>query len=296
MEEIKAKYESYIKDQRQMTPRSVRDYTWTIELLEKRIDILKALSYKEINDAIIDIKEKEGWSQSTVYKYSICIKAFYKWLHREQFIPHNPYPFSDWKKPRPESPRFLTESLFKSIVNDPHLTHQEYALFYALWDTGARIGEICSLRQGNVDLERGLVNIPYEISKGRYSYRNIPITEVCKQAIKSQILLVSNYGVTDWIFTGVDGQPLTVSGAQKIITAIGLRKTPARPAMRLHAHMFRHSFGIRMLEKGVPETIIQKWLGHQTLSMTSRYISMTAENSLNIFNKYVSESLVAQGN
>lgn len=295
MKEIRSKYENYLSEQRQMAPRSVRDYLWTADLLAQRIEIKNALSYKEINDAIRDMKEKEGWSQGTVYKYSICVKAFYKWLHREQFIPHNPYPFSDWKKPKPESPRFLTESLFKALINDPHLSHQEYTLLLILWDSGARIGEVCALRQGNIDLQRGLVNIPYEITKGHYSYRNVPITKTCVEALKKQFSFAKNFRVSDWIFLGADSQPLTVTGAQKVIAAIGLRSSPARPSIRLHAHMFRHSFGIRMLEKGVPETIVQKWLGHDTLLMTSRYISMTAENSLNIFNKYVSESLVAQG-
>lgn len=284
--EVLESYRKYLQNEKCMQPRSVRDYMAAVQYLAAKTDVLRETSYKPINDAIRATKEVLGWSQGTVYKYAVCVKHFYRWAHREQYITQNPYPFTEWRKARPQSPKFLTESQFLSIADDPHLSHQELTLLYILWDTGARIGEIEQLTQNNIDLERGIVNIPYEISKGNYSYRNVPISDKCASLLKVQAEYLNRRGHNKAWFINAQNEPMTVSGLQKVVYQIGLRSSPLRPAMRLSPHQFRHSFGIRMLEKGVPQVIVQKWLGHQTLQMTSRYINMDVESSRKIFDKY----------
>ena len=272
-----------------MAARSVKDYLMVAGEMAKAFDCLSELTYKQINDAISEMKDRLKWSQGTVYKYAICVKHFFKWLQREQYRPDNPYPFSEWRKARPSTPKFITQKQFDSLIDDQHLSHQELALLWLLWDSGARIGEIAKLKQQNIDLEKGMVNIPYEISKGHYSYRNVPI-EGAVPVLKTQFGFVQRRGHAESIFLSTDNQPMTTSGLQKNIHAIGVRESPLRPMMRISAHMFRHSFGIRMIEKGVPQIIVQKWLGHQTLQMTSHYISMDSESSRRIFDQYVTSA------
>lgn len=280
-------YEDYLKNERCMTPRSIRDYLLVAGELSKVLDILGPLTYKQVNDKIREMKENLNWSQGTVYKYSICVRHFFKWLLREQKRQDNPYPFSEWKKPRPQSPKFLTESTFQTLIDDPHLTHQEYTLLLLLWDSGARIGEIAALEQPHFDLESGIVTVPYEISKGSYSYRNVPITQTCIEALRRQIGHVKRRGHAKALFLNANNEPMTHTGLHKIVKAIGKRISPLRPALNIYPHMFRHAFGIRMLEKGVPQVIVQKWLGHQTLEMTSHYVHVEKESSRRIFNQYV---------
>lgn len=40
---------------------------------------------------------------------------------------------------------------------------------------------------------------------------------------------------------------------------------------RFHAHAFRHTVGTRMINNGVPQHIVQKFLGHESPEMTARY-------------------------
>ncbi|MEN6617752.1 MAG: tyrosine-type recombinase/integrase [Syntrophorhabdus sp.] len=286
MESILEKYETYLRSEKCMAERSVSDYMMIAGDLSKAIDVLNGPSYRQINDTIRHLKEKNNWSQGTVYKYSICVRHFFKWLQREEYRPDNPYPFSEWRKPRPHTPKFLTQAQFDSIVDDPFLSHQELTLLWTLWDTGARIGEIEQLTQENIDPKNGIVNIPYEISKGNYSYRNIPVSENSTKCLNTQFGFAHRRGHEKAIFLNPRNEPMTRSGMQKIIYAIGLRSSPLRPAMRLSPHQFRHSFGIRMLEKGVPQIIVQKWLGHQSLTMTSHYVNLTVESSIRIFRNH----------
>lgn len=284
--EILTRYEAYLLGEKCMRPRSARDYLAAAADLSKTLNLLGELSYKQINDCLRDMKERAGWSQGTVYKYSVCVRHFFRWLQREQYRPDNPYPFAEWRKPRPATPKFLTQTQFDALVADPHLTHQEMALLYMLWDTGARIGELATLQQEFVNLDTGIVNLPYEITKGNYSYRNVPISARAIELLKGQAALLHKRGHHKAWFINAKNEPMTVQGLQKAIYAIGLRSSPLRPAMRLSAHQFRHSFGIRMLEKSVPQVIVQKWLGHQSLQMTARYVNMDAESSRKMFEMY----------
>lgn len=245
-------------------------------------------NYKAINDAVRAIKEERGYSQGSVYKFSICVRHAFRWLQREQYRADNPYPFSEWRKARPKTPKFLTEKQFQAIIDDPHLSHQERTLLWLLWDSGARIGEIAALKQENINLEKGIVNIPYEISKGNYSFRYVPIGEEALIAIKAQIGYAQRRGHENYIFLSTNNQPMTVSGLSKVIAKIGLRESPLHEPFRLSAHQFRHSCGIRWISS-VPQIVVQKWLGHQFLQMTSAYINMDADSSRRLFDKFMAK-------
>ncbi|WP_240047037.1 tyrosine-type recombinase/integrase, partial [Staphylococcus aureus] len=46
-----------------------------------------------------------------------------------------------------------------------------------------------------------------------------------------------------------------------------------------HAHAFRHTVGTRMINNGVPQHIVQKFLGHESPEMTARYAHIFHLNS-----------------
>lgn len=281
-----AEYEQYLRVERCMRERSIKDYLLVASELSKVLDLTGQLDYKQINDVIKSLKDSLRWSQSTVYKYSICVRHLFRWLQRERYRPDNPYPFSEWRKPPRITPKFLTPEQFNQLIDDPHLSHQELTLLWLLWDSGARIGEVAALTQQHFDLEKKLVTIPYEISKGSYSCRIVPVSANCIEHLVKQFGFARRRGQEKAIFLGDDDQAMAVSGLQKTVTNIGMRQSPFRPIMHLSAHMLRHSAGIRWLSKGVPQVIVMKWLGHQTLQMTSQYINLDSESSKRIYDMY----------
>jgi len=48
---------------------------------------------------------------------------------------------------------------------------------------------------------------------------------------------------------------------------------PALRRRRITPHMFRHSCAVALLQAGVDITIIRDYLGHASISTTSRYVS-----------------------
>ena len=43
---------------------------------------------------------------------------------------------------------------------------------------------------------------------------------------------------------------------------------------RAHTHAFRHTYGCNCVLRGAPIPVLQKWLGHQSLKDTQRYVEL----------------------
>lgn len=64
-----------------------------------------------------------------------------------------------------------------------------------------------------------------------------------------------------------DYQPLSATGLRSI-----LRRLEQATGIRCHAHRFRHSYGTRAIQAGIPAFAVQRLLGHTTLDMVSEYV------------------------
>src|SRR5699024_11540989 len=77
-----------------------------------------------------------------------------------------------------------------------------------------------------------------------------------------------------YLFRKEDGSPInqntfrrnlnTLAYEEKIVDRNG-------EIFRFHAHAFRHTVGTQMINNGVPQHVVQKFLGHEYPEMTSRY-------------------------
>lgn len=282
-ETILEKYLSYLKEERQMKPRSLKDYETAVKILSQEIDPLKAEKFHEVNEAIKRLKTQRMWSGRTVAKYAICIKNFYAWLTREEIIKHNPFPFHEFKRQRPKEPKFLIQSQFDKLISDPFLNTQERAILSLLWDTGIRRAELCGLNRSDVDLKESILHVRQEISKGEYSFRYIPFTEKTRDILEWQVVCVERLAREPSLFINKVWKRIDERDVSEMISRIGMKETPYKSPMKLTCHQFRHGFGIRQLERGVPETVVSKWLGHTGLSMTQHYIHLTKESSKSLY-------------
>jgi integrase len=54
------------------------------------------------------------------------------------------------------------------------------------------------------------------------------------------------------------------------------RACAAAKIQNLHMHDLRREFASRLLESGANTALVRDWLGHASLTMTSRYLATTA--------------------
>jgi len=87
--------------------------------------------------------------------------------------------------------------------------------------------------------------------------------------------------VTDALFLGQKGTPLTVRQIHRLVTgyarkALGLKVSP---------HTLRHSFATHLLEGGADLRAIQELLGHASLAATQIYTRLSRSHLRRIYEK-----------
>jgi site-specific recombinase XerD len=109
-------------------------------------------------------------------------------------------------------------------------------------------------------------------SKGKKD-RNTLLTNDVLEMIRQHKL---SQPPSQWIFTTRNQtQPIDKGTSQKIFYS---SKKKAGITKKCGIHSLRHAFATHLLETGVSVAIIQKLLGHVSLSTTARYLHMTNVN------------------
>lgn len=144
---------------------------------------------------------------------------------------------------------------------------RDRAVVELLFSTGMRIGELCGLKNEDVDLAEGRVRIHGKGNKER-------VVDICPAEALAALrewmtVRSSGTGANDAVFTNRLGNGLAAQSVRAMVhdlarrCAIGKNVTP---------HMFRHTFASLLLEEDVDVAYIQHILGHSSIATTQIYL------------------------
>lgn len=134
--------------------------------------------------------------------------------------------------------------------------------------TGARMGEQIAIRWGDVDWQSRMIHIRQSAPGGKEiagtksgRHRAVPLTPELVGALRA----IEHRG--EFVFVNEDGTRLRPGqfhemlwGAQR---RAGLRRIPW--------HGLRHSFASILVSGGTPLRVVQRWLGHSSITTSERY-------------------------
>jgi len=172
-----------------------------------------------------------------------------------------------------------------------------------LLETGARIGEALQLRPIDFDLQTNAVRLitlkkrdknkdkdknekdnkgqkGKDKNKEKVSYRHIPIHRDLKEALLT-------YAVKYHLDMRSEGRLFKQSESavneffKKMEKDIEVQY---RMKIHIHAHKFRHTFAVKSILAGVPLNVIQEWMGHSSIFMTSIYLKITGRDTSSFMN------------
>lgn len=171
---------------------------------------------------------------------------------------------------------YLTEEQMNSLINLPStdtftgLRHR--IIMCLLYDTGARVQELCDLKIEDINLG----NNPTVKLHGKGSkIRIVPISKNMNQILEvyiskffSDIKLKNEY-----LIKNKNNQQMSRDGIEYIVqkyATILKNNDPSFPS-KVHPHMFRHSKAMHMLAVDIPIVYIRDFLGHEDISTTMIY-------------------------
>ncbi|MBB1285075.1 tyrosine-type recombinase/integrase [Flavisolibacter sp. BT320] len=237
-------------------------------LKQKPVD---SLGTDELRRYLAYCLQKEGISENTAHSRINAIKFYFEQvLKREKFF---------WEIPRPQKPaqlpRVLSQAevtaLLNSVKNKKHKT-----MLMLAYSGGLRVSEVVALRTRNVDSERMCIFL--ERAKGKKD-RLVPLSPVLLVMLRDYAK-VYKPDKNGYLFEGQQkGTPYSTRSLQEVVQTAKRRAGVLKPGS---VHLLRHSFATHLIEKGTDITMIQKLLGHNSISTTLRYLHTSNKDLLKI--------------
>jgi integrase/recombinase XerD len=216
------------------------------------------------------------FAPSSVARMLVSVRAFYRFLVREEKISSDPTArVGTPKKPRsiPTAiPLEDVESLIE-LPEDDLLGRRDRALLETLYGAGLRISELVGLDLDDIDIDDGSMLI--RSGKGGKG-RRVPIGREARGALsrylvrsRPELVRRSAAGAAAGaVFLNARGGRLSRQGCWKILKAYA---RAAGLEGRVSPHTLRHSFATHMLDAGADIRAVQELLGHASLATTQVY-------------------------
>ena len=139
-----------------------------------------------------------------------------------------------------------------------------------VYGAGLRLNEACHLKAEHLDSARGQIRVVQgKGKKDRYTLLSPRLLQELRQYWKCCRPQV-------WLFPASRDpqQPMIDKTAQRIFyQAVARAGLPDKGGI----HSLRHSFATHLLEAGVEITVVQRLLGHASLSTTTTYLHVRQE-------------------
>jgi len=221
-----------------------------------------------------------GAARSVAYQNRVLttVRSFFRFLHREGLIAHNPATELEYAREPERLPRnILTPAEARRIIEAPDtgtvLGYRDRAMLETLYATGIRKNELMSLTLDDVKLDEELLRI--NGGKGAKD-RVVPLTAVaCSflenyvKAVRPQLLGKKK---SPRLFVSLRGQPMARNTVSAVVEKYAAR---AKIKKRVTCHLWRHSCATHLLQNQANLRHVQEILGHRSLATTERYLHLT---------------------
>jgi len=206
-----------------------------------------------------------------------ALRTFFRFLYREGCVARNPFALvASPRRPR-RLPKVLTPEETAALLGAPDPATpagmRDRAVLELLYATGMRVGELVSLRVGDLVLGDEL----RILGKGRRE--RIVLMGAAAQAALRRYLALGRPRLLRGrdpgaLWLNARGGPLTDRGVRVLVdrhiraVAYGRRISP---------HVLRHTFATHLLDGGADLRAVQELLGHVNLSTTQIYTHVSRD-------------------
>ncbi len=231
-----------------------------------------------------------GMSPHSVHGFQRAVRRLFSWLVDEGLADRNVARDVPLVKLPHQAPKALSDDdLGRLIDRLPLEDVRDRAIILLLADTGCRVGGLCSLTLGAVDLENRCATVVEKGQRGRRVY----FTEVTADMV-ALYLAVRPAGHSDALFLSKSGTALTTNGVRLMLERVGKR---AGVKGRCNAHSFRHAFARSFLRNGGNLAALGRILGHTPGStVTARYYAVWDDRELQEYHDRYSPLARVNGN
>ncbi len=252
------------------------------------VESLTMIEPSDVRGFLVDLYKRKVRKSSISRKVS-ALRSFFRFLVREGKIRINPAEAVQSPKIERYLPTFLQVdemfTLLNTEFNDDVFGWRDRAIVELFYSSGIRVGELVGLNRKDVDLKEGLLKVR---GKGRKE-RIVPFGRPAAAALECYLdkrdgamAAQGDKKLDDPVFLNRWGKRLTTRSVSRIVNKYvalsGIKK-------RIGPHSLRHTFATHLMDAGADLRVIQELLGHQSLSTTQKYTSLTVNRLLDVYDR-----------
>jgi len=226
------------------------------------------VSDEQLKDYMFYLAQERKLAPASLNLTVCALRSFYQLvLHRSLDQIRLSLP---WVKKAVHRPRvYSVEELEKLLtVGCPHPKHRAFLM--TVYGAGLRLNEACHLKADDIDSAR--MQLRVEQGKGRKDRYTLLSPRLLQELRRYWQICRPSV----WVFPASrDPQQPILDGTAAKIFWHALRRAGLPNKGGIHS--LRHSFATHLLEAGVEITVVQRLLGHSSISTTVTYLHVRSE-------------------
>lgn len=230
---------------------------------------------------------REGIKKVTMARKLAAIRAFFKYLLREGRVIVNPADLVQAPAPEKHIPTVLSVDEILAVLSvefkDEPLGLRDRAIMELFYSAGIRLSELAGLNIEDINFAQGLVKVRGKGNKERIVPVGGPALSSIQRYRERQDELLKNKMDDDSpLFLNKKKCRLSARSVARVVDLVVLRSGIGR---KISPHVLRHSFATHMMDAGADLRAIQELLGHESLSTTQKYTSVSIARLMEVYDK-----------
>ena len=253
-------------------------------------DSINSKIFVDYKDYMINIKK---YKPHTVNIRIGSLKVYLNWLYKKKYTNDNYSLYISKIKVDKDTIQPLTKKEIKKMLNtcDTSIYSglRDLTIMVTILDTGIRIQELCNCTTEDVDIKNKLLLVRAQNAKSR-KFRHLPLSRESTHLLKKMIE-ISNINGSPYLFMSSHTSKkldhnVVINNFRKYGEKAGINK-------RCTPHVWRHTFAVNAVRKGMDLFTLQKIMGHENITTTRQYIQLNTSdlvkkhNEINILKDFL---------
>jgi integrase/recombinase XerC len=287
-----ALFVAHLRDERGLSPHTVaayrRDATQFLQFAARAGVTDPAAVEPLLLRRFLALQRTRGLAVSSLARKAAALRTLFRYLARRGLVAEDPAAGLGVPRGPRRLPVVLKARQVEQLLAGPRPVDpvglRDRAILELLYATGIRVGELCGLRLGDVDLAADTVRV---LGKGA-KQRVVPFGEPARVALldylaRGRSAMLPERGAPadrEALFFNRRRKPMTQRDVRGMLERY--RAAAGAPA-GTSPHTLRHSFATHLLEGGADLRAVQELLGHVALTTTQTYTHVSNERLRRVY-------------